>query len=1058
MCLEPALTLPLSLRGRCADINNTIEHFPHSLHGRLLLSGQSGFICSRPIFGLTVDCKMNALQAEVRRIEDAARKPTIVGSKPTDQGGLDIVQAVIAARRVADQLDIGPAASVANVPSIQLLVEGLIGNSTLLSKCVAEIAMQSDLQRLADATALARLPRRLADVTRMPLSSSLVDSFAVILVHAVARTCLILMVRTADSVLIAGELLAVVLREHPAAAHMAGTTVASAFDIAEGPTSLTDAADQLASLGGRLLALRQSTLKNLWRGVIEKLTTTGAGGLQSLVWRCLQETDSGPTSRGLWGALAEVVLRTRISVPLRVRLLSGVLFRRADMPVTPTYLSSVLKYIVVPAEELWASAATVESGEEVTTLATGTVLAFILTAFRVASVEGHPSHFAFRLTGPVSLDGDFEGSTAVVPLSLDAILSGITARFKSHQLEVRRTAALIALLHAKASVTSGGDNDLKFEEFPNLLDEWLAELPGGGSRGKATTTQIGKQQVASLGLVGLVASRGGDRAIRWDTEIPVAFPCMMRVQREHQRTAANGSTVAPTSAFGQTVDDGDEGEVAAGRCGPDAPSSHDGIPHYATIVDAYRALLGIGSKPNENERERSDCIEGALRVLPTLLQDELSGSSSFSKSKVSGRSGWSVAIPTFGTVANMGSSLDGGVGVVGDAVPVAHLARSRASALLAPIASQLALGLVVSEGSYPDVVQKYLDDQRLSALTLLIAACPQVSLHRLSSMLFHSNYSIHQRVLMYHAIRNAMLRLQEVPLACSQPATKAGPSPAQHRLSSFATSYPPIPPLSVGLGITDAASVRIPHLQIRREERAARRLASQGLPAPTPASTSDHLSTMARARHISNARVEERTRRWGYAVKGRSVVPAEVHSENQLPLFAEAFLGALLHYHDDYERRSSTLPKGPSPPLASSPSQHAFSFLGEDDAQYCPGELLRCIITLFEGLDSPAALIERSTSSANSSVATHLGLRALGFLMKALHHPHGVVRAHAWWASRIVIHTAYKSAEATQDAAGSLAVVQMMHGFIRAARLASVSETVLLARDAISQFLMGVTP
>eukprot|EP00658_Telonema_sp_P-2_P034659 TRINITY_DN25292_c0_g1_i1.p1 TRINITY_DN25292_c0_g1~~TRINITY_DN25292_c0_g1_i1.p1 ORF type:complete len:227 (+),score=56.65 TRINITY_DN25292_c0_g1_i1:212-892(+) len=222
---------------------------------------------------------------------------------------------------------------------------------------------------------------------------------------------------------------------------------------------------------------------------------------------------------------------------------------------------------------------------------------------------------------------------------------------------------------------------------------------------------------------------------------------------------------------------------------------------------------------------------------------------------------------------------------------------------------------------------------------------------------------------------------------------------------------------------------------------------------------------MARARIISANRVEGRTRRWGYAVKGRraasSTPPA--NSENQLPIYAEAFLTALLQFHDGTDRPT------PSPPTVvlpsttnttttpSSLSDSAFSFMGEEDAQYCPGELLRCVITLFEGLDSPAAIIARSTANPSSSVTTQLAVRTLPFLMKAVLHPHGVVRGYAWWAARIVLYTAHKSAEATQDAQGSLAILQHMQMFIRAAKEASAKETVLLARDAITQFLAGLS-
>ena len=237
-------------------------------------------------------------------------------------------------------------------------------------------------------------------------------------------------------------------------------------------------------------------------------------------------------------------------------------------------------------------------------------------------------------------------------------------------------------------------------------------------------------------------------------------------------------------------------------------------------------------------------------------------------------------------------------------------------------------------------------------------------------------------------------------------------------------------------------------------------MATEAVSSPASAPSARH-NAMARARIISAKRVEGRTRRWGYAVKGRrqaTSTPTAANSENQLPIYAEAFLTALLQFHDGTDRPTS------SPEVAltktnitTTPSDSAFSFMGEDDAQYCPGELLRCVITLFEGLDSPAAIIARSTANPASSVATHLAIRTLPFLMKAVVHPHGVVRGYAWWAARIVLYTAHKSAEATQDAQGSLAILQHMQLFIRAAREASGKETVLLARDAISQFLTGLS-
>ena len=506
-----------------------------------------------------------------------------------------------------------------------------------------------------------------------------------------------------------------------------------------------------------------------------------------------------------------------------------------------------------------------------------------------------------------------------------------------------------------------------------------------------------------------------------------------------------------------------------------------------TVVEGLRMLCGIGAKPNESERDRAVATEAALRALPSLLRGlvavpmrmaaaEASFRSSSlllsnepvvhhstSNGSVSGGGGFASRSSPFlivggaseGVAATSsplmflaGAASGGPVAVASrDRDEMAMLARRRdpyaaAEAAVAPMVSHAMLALVCCETTFPTVMQAEMDALRLEVLTLIIALAPRAALHQASSMLFHSNYSIAQRVMLYHGIQAALRLWAGVPIVGTEGAAKVfyGEGNGEGGAQTGGRDASPLPHQSPSS--SPSSSQNQQHQQRRRV-----------YPPIEDEDDEAHQAAMASAKEAIAARVEKRTRRWGAAVRGRrgptttatggTSSAAQQSSDgtaNRIHLFAEGVVTALLEYYDHHERavrqqqqrqreeeekegHARKMVSEMSPPSASSSangkgkngtdaaarSAHSFSFFAEGDMLYAPAELLRTLHLLFEQL--------LLSPSAPAGTIVLLATRVVPFLEESVRHPHPIVRAQAWMTTTTVLHAFGLAAQSTEEPA-----------------------------------------
>lgn len=688
--------------------------------------------------------------------------------------------------------------------------------------------------------------------------------------------------------------------------------------------------------------------------------------------------EDDPMGRGPLETLVDALcqLSTSSSAPLAWPVVLKMLrsLPTIQAPDRHLILSVFQRHFVSPLAKLWASEETVHN-LSLDDGVTYTLMSLMATVpFDGKGEErGRLGEVMFSFDTPTDILSE---STLSLPMAF--VFEGINSHFSATSDSARKRGAIVAVAYTSLAVAVRKDmkepiEPMHFEAYPNCLEEWVAAnvkrsdavgifIPltnphAGGIFTAAPTNAKGSPGAAKsapkLGLVPVTHLL----TYPLDPSQRITLRGPFRVTKNNDSTTASGSAAAPPQPFMKPFGKTSFNEVPK-------QSSDGQVPFVRSVHDGLRLLCGIGSKPNESERDRAVATEAALKALPSLLRSMLDASGdnrtdTLTHQRLSMNSPKSIGDQP-SLLLLRGSNEGGLIGRSRDRDEQSTFERkgdamAAAESALGPMASLAINALVCCDVVFPTSIQAQIDQLRLEVLTLLMAMAPLVSLQQLSVMLFHSNYSVSQRVMLHHGLQGAIRLWAAVP---------------------------------------DGSSLGLPTLPQSEATSAPRKR----IYPPIADDDEEHANTMRTAREAIAARVEQKTRRWGSTVKGRNnpVSKASPGTRNKVSHYADAVITAVLEYYDHKERAGGS---------ESAKSLHTFSFLAEADMLYCPAELLATIRVLFEHYHSPAGGV------------ILLATRTLPFLKEAIRHPHTIVRAQAWMTLVQVVTQFASAVHTTQEPA-----------------------------------------